>query len=225
VSRLADLLMGMDELRARRPGLGGIPRLGESAEPRRQWRIVVTLVILVMMGALAVAVTLRPHSSRLPSLHATATTIPVSGPPTRALIGPLAAPAPPVTSNRDRVAALMRTGVGAAESGDMQEAAAVFRKAAEIDPANALAWSSLGVVLVRAGDEAAGIEAFRRALRAAPGHPETHRNLAVVLDRQGRGAEAARHYRAFLATGPADSPDRPMIVARLEELAARRVGE
>jgi Flp pilus assembly protein TadD len=224
VSRLADLLMGMDEVRARRPGLGGIPSLGESAEPRRQWRIVVTLVILVMMGAFAVAVTLRPHSSGLSSLRAAATT-PVPGLPSRASIAPLAAPAPPAMSARDRVAALMRTGVDAATSGDTPEAAAAFRKAAEIDPTNALAWSSLGVVLVRAGDETAGIEAFRRALRAAPGHPETHRNLAVVLDRQGRGAEAARHYRAFLATAPADSPDRPTIVARLEELAARRVGE
>jgi hypothetical protein len=224
VSRLADLLMGMDEVRARRPGLGGIPRLGESAEPRRQWRIVATLVILVMMGGFAVAVTLRPHRSGLSSLRAAANA-PVPGPPARASIVPLAAPAPPVTSPRDRVAALMRTGVDEAKSGDMHEAAAAFRKAAEIDPTNALAWSSLGVVLVRAGDDAAGIEAFRRALRAAPGHPETHRNLAVVLDRQGRGAEAARHYRAFLATGPADSPDRPTIMARLEELAARKVGE
>jgi Flp pilus assembly protein TadD len=81
------------------------------------------------------------------------------------------------------------------------------------------------VVLVRAGDETRGVEAFRRALRAAPRHPEAHRNLAVVFDRQGRVAEAARHYRAFLATSPADSPDRAPIMARLEEISARRTGE
>jgi Flp pilus assembly protein TadD len=107
----------------------------------------------------------------------------------------------------------------------MDEAAVAFRKAVEVDPADAEAWSSLGVVLVRSGEETRGVEAFRRALRAAPGHPEAHRNLAVVFDRQGRGAEAARHYRAFLATSPTDSPDRVSIVARLEEMGARRTGE
>jgi len=107
----------------------------------------------------------------------------------------------------------------------MDEAAVAFRKAVEVDPTDAEAWSSLGVVLVRAGDETRGVEAFRRALRAAPRHPEAHRNLAVVFDRQGRAAEAARHYRAFLATSPADSPDRAPIMARLEEISARRSGE
>jgi Flp pilus assembly protein TadD len=136
-----------------------------------------------------------------------------------------APPAPPAVSVRDRTAALMRAGMEAARHGEMDEAAVAFRKAVEVDPTDAEAWSSLGVVLVRAGDETRGVEAFRRALRAAPGHSEAHRNLAVVFDRQGRGAEAARHYRAFLATSPTDSPDRAPIMARLEEMGARRTGE
>jgi regulator of sirC expression with transglutaminase-like and TPR domain len=217
VSRLADILMGMDDKRTRRPGLGGIPGLGESAEPRRQWRIAGTLVILVMMGTVAVAIVLRPPASPHRSAHSASSPL-VSTP---AAVLP-AAPAVPV---RDRVAALMRTGMAAVQTGEMDEAASAFRKAVEVDPADAEAWSSLGVVLVRAGDETRGVEAFRRALRAAPGHPEAHRNLAVVLDRQGRGAEAARHYRAFLAKSPADSPDRASIMARLEEMGGRRAGE
>jgi predicted Zn-dependent protease len=217
VSRLADILMRMDDKRIRRPGLGGIPRLGESAEPRRQWRIAGTLVILVMMGIVAVAVTLRPPASPKPSAQKTA-------PPV--LSTPAAAPqAPPIVPVRDRVAALMRTGMAAAQTGEMDEAASAFRKAVEVDPTDAEAWSSLGVVLVRSGDETRGVEAFRRALRAAPGHAEAHRNLAVVLDRQGRGAEAAHHYRAFLAKSPANSPDRATILARLEEMGGRRTGE
>jgi Flp pilus assembly protein TadD len=219
VSRLADILMGMDDKRLRRPGLGGIPRLGESAEPRRQWRIAGTLVILVMMGALAVTVMLRPHSPAKPSARQAAT------PLIPALAATLPVPVSPAVAARERMAALMRTGMEAARSGEMDEAAVAFRKAVEVDPTDAEAWSSLGVVLVRAGDETRGVEAFRRALRAAPGHPEAHRNLAVVFDRQGRGAEAARHYRAFLATSPTDSPDRAPIMARLEEMGARRTGE
>ena len=119
----------------------------------------------------------------------------------------------------------MRTGVDAAQSGELEQAAAAFRKAVEVDPTDAEAWDSLGVVLVRTGDEARGVEAFRRALRVAPGHSEAHRNLAVVLDRQGRAAEAARHYRAFLAKSRSDNPDRATILARLEEMGVRRTGE
>jgi hypothetical protein len=217
VSRLADILMSMDEKRMRRPGLGGIPRLGENAEPRRQWRIAGTLVMVVMMGAVAVTVMLRPPSpARLSGRPAAP---PMISTPVAAL------PVPPAVPVRDRVAALMRTGMEAAQTGEMGEAASAFRKAVEVDPTDPEAWSSLGVVLVRSGDETRGVEAFRRALRAAPGHPEANRNLAVVLDRQGRGAEAAAHYRAFLAKSPADSPDRATIMARLEEMGARRSGE
>jgi Tetratricopeptide repeat len=219
VSRLADILMGMDDKRARRPGLGGIPRLGESAEPRRQWRIAGTLVIVVMMGAAAVALTVRPTKPSPPKGSSQ------GGAPAVVLAPAPVPPAPLMAPARDRVAALMRTGMEAAQTGEMDEAASAFRKAVEVDPNDAEAWSSLGVVLVRTGDETRGVEAFRRALRAAPGHAEAHRNLAVVLDRQGRGAEAAHHYRAFLAKGPANSPDRAMILARLEEMGGRRTGE
>ena len=194
MSRLADRLMGMDERRAPRPGLGGIPHLGESAEPRRQWLIAGTLVILVLVGILAAGIVLRPHpmSSRSvvePVRAATAADA-------AALEVPRAAPVV------DRVARLMREGT------------------------DAEAWNSLGVVLVRAGDTGKGIECFRRALRAVPTHSEAHRNLAVALDRQGRTAEATRHYRAFLSQkSAAGGIERAQVLARLEELGARRASE
>ena len=119
----------------------------------------------------------------------------------------------------------MEGGLEAARNGEMDAAVAAFRKAAEIDPADAEAWTNLGVALVRAGDDVRGLEAFRRAIRAVPGYPEAHRNLAVALDRQGREAEAARHYRTFLARSAADNPDRAAILARLEEMGAGRVVE
>lgn len=219
MSRLADILMGMDDKRAPRPGLGGIPRLGETVEPRRQWRIVATLVIVVVMGILAVTVMLRPQATRRPSIR-------VAGPaPATAAAAPLPLAAPPVAPARDRAAELVRIGMEAARNGEMDEAAVAFRKAVDIDPTEAEAWNGLGVALVRLGDEPRGVEAFRRALRVVPGHAEAHRNLAIVLDRQGRGSEAARHYRAFLAKSPADSPERTTILARLEEMGARKAAE
>lgn len=217
MSRLADRLMGMDERRAPRPGLGGIPHLGESAEPRRQWLIVGTLVILVLMGILATGIVLRPHpiSSRsavAPVGTATAADIAV-------------AETPRASSLADRVARLTREGTEAAQSGQMHAAAIAFRKAVDLDPTDAEVWNRLGVVLIRAEDVGKGIECFRRALRAVPGHSEAHRNLAVALDRQGRVAEATRHYRAYLSQKGSDGSERAQVLARLGELGARRAGE
>jgi cytochrome c-type biogenesis protein CcmH/NrfG len=216
VSRLADILMRMDEKRAHRPGLGGIPHLGESAGPRRQWRIVGTLVIVVSMGALSLTLWLRPQVSAPPAAKPPALiSVPAS-------VSLATTPAPPP---RERVASLIQDGLVAARNGEIETAAAAFRQASDIDPSDAEAWTNLGVVLIRAGDEARGVEAFRRALRAVPGYPEAHRNLAVTLDRQGRVTEAARHYRAFLAGSAADNPDRATILARLEEMSAGRPAE
>jgi tetratricopeptide repeat protein len=217
VSRLADRLMGMDERRATRPGLGGIPHLGESAEPRRQWLIVGTLVILVLMGIFATGIVLRPHPISSRSVVA-----PIG---TATAADTAATQTPRAVSVADRVARLTREGTEAAQGGQMDEAAIAFRKAADLDPTDAEAWNSLGVLLVRTGDAGKGIECFRRALRAAPGHSEAHRNLAVALDRQGRVAEATRHYRAFLSQKGAGGSERAQVLARLEELGARRAGE
>ena len=211
MSRLADILMRMDEKRALRPGLGGIPHLGESAEPQRQWRIVGTLVIVVSMGALTLALLLRPQVA----------TPPAAKPPV--MVGvpePARLVAVPVTPSPERVAALKQGGLVAARNGEIEAAATAFRQASDLDPTDAEAWTNLGVVLIRSGDDARGVVALRRALRVVPGYLE-----ALALDRQGRGVEAARHYRAFLAGTAADNPDRAMIVARLAEMGAGRAAE
>ena len=209
--------MGMDERRAPRPGLGGIPHLGESAEPRRQWLIVGTLVTLVLMGVFATGIVLRPHP-----ISSRSVVEPVRAATAADAVG---SEAPRAASVADRAARLVREGTDAAQSGQMDEAATAFRKATDLDPTDAEAWNSLGVVLVRAGDTGKGIECFRRALRAVPGHSEAHRNLAVALDRQGRMAEATRHYRAFLSQKGAGGVERAQVLARLEELGARRASE
>jgi len=218
VSRLADLLTRMDDRRGARQGLGSIPHLGEGAEPRRQWRIAGTLVIVVMMGAVAAALLLRPSGS---GHH-----VPRASTPAAVAAPAVAVPlAPAEPSAHDRATILIQRGLEAARRGDGEAAVAAFRKAADLDPGNAEAWTNLGVALIRAGDDARGVEALRRALRAVPGYPDAHRNLAVVLDRQGRPAEAARHYRAFLAASAADHPERGTILARLEEMGPGKPAE
>ena len=215
MSRLVDVLARMDEKLASRPGLGGLPHLGESAAPR-QWRILGTLVIVVGMGALTLTLWLRPPPVVRPA---------VKTPKGVAVSAPVRGPATSITSSRERVAILIQSGLTAARQGDVEAAATAFRQAGELDPGSAEAWTNLGVVLIRSGDEAHGVEALRRALRAVPEYLEAHRNLAVALDRQGRAGEAARHYRAVLARSAADNPDRASIVARLAEMGGGRVAE
>jgi len=175
------------------------------------------LVILVLMGILAAGIVLRPH--RISSRSVVEPLRAATAADAAALEVPRAAPV------ADRVARLVREGTDAAQSGQTGEATTAFRKAVELDPTDAEAWNNLGVVLVRAGDTGKGIECFRRALRAVPTHSEAHRNLAVALDRQGRMAEATRHYRAFLSQKGADGVERAQVLARLEELGARRASE
>ena len=169
------------------------------------------------MGIFATGIVLRPHPVSSRSAVA-----PVG---TATAADTAATQTPRAVSVADRVARLMREGTDAAQSGQMDEAATAFRKAVDLDPTDAEAWNSLGVVLVRAGDTGKGIESFRRALRAVPTHSEAHRNLAVALDRQGRTAEATRHYRAFLSQKGAGGVERAQVLARLEELGARRASE
>ena len=208
MSRLADILSGMDRPGARRGAVGGIPGLSQPDPPRRRWRPIVSLVMLAAMVALAAALLARSQSSAPPTKPSPA--------PVRAID---AAPRPPATPS---ATALVRRGLEAAQAGAAGDAARLFREALDLDPSDAETWNSLGVVLARQGETSAATEAFGRALAIAPSHAEAHRNLAVVLDRRGRLAEAATHYRAFLAHGGAGHPDRAGVERRLAELSRGR---
>ncbi len=121
-------------------------------------------------------------------------------------------------SIRDRARSLVGEGLDAARARDFQEASRLLTKALELDPSDAEAWNSLGVVLIRQGEATQGVGALRRALRVDPGHAEAHRNLAVALDGQGRCREAALHYRSFMSRSDTANPYREDVTRRLAEL-------
>ena len=121
-------------------------------------------------------------------------------------------------SAHDRARALVGEGLDAARARDFQEASRLLTKALELDPSDAEAWNSLGVVLIRQGEATQGVGALRRALRVDPGHAEAHRNLAVALDGQGRCREAALHYRSFMSRSDTANPYREDVTRRLAEL-------
>jgi len=208
VSRLADILSGLDRPGARRGAVGGIPGLAQPDRRPRRWRPIVSLVMLAAMAALAAALLVPFQSSAPPAKPSPA--------PVRAL-DPAPRPAPAASAS-----ALVRRGLEAAQAGAAGEAARLFREALDLDPSDAETWNRLGVVFARQGETSSATEAFGRAIAITPSHAEAHRNLAVVLDRRGRAAEAATHYRAFLAHGGASHPDRAGVERRLAELSRGR---
>lgn len=204
MSRLADILSGVDRSPSRRQEVGGIPGLAPAEVPRRSWRVLLTLVIVVGMAVLAAAVLFwSPGEKPL---------APVSA----------AAPARPAPIAKTAAAPdLVRQGREAAQKGSAVEAALLFKQALAANDRDAETWNSLGVVLVRQGESGEGIDAFRRAVKLMPAHPEANRNLAVALDRRGKTAEALTYYRAFLGKAPDRHPDRADVHRRLGELGGR----
>lgn len=207
MSRLAERLMRMDEERP--TGQGSIPGLAPPAGPRRKWRIVALLVILLGMSVVAAGLAVRLRGEAPPT--------PLAAPVPRPVAAPVASPRvaePPADLGRAREAAAQ---------GDLAEAARLFQQALAARPDDPEAWNDLGVVRVRQGDLGRGVEAFRQALDRRPGHAEARRNLAVALDRRGRHDEAAEHYRQFLRVAAAGHPAVADVRRRLEELG--RPGE
>lgn len=224
MSRLADRLMGMDKRAPRPQGVGGIPSLSPEPRARRgMWRLVVPFAIVGLMGVFAVAALLRPQMA--PPRGGGSATLPAPVrapkpvPPPPLVVAPTAKPVTAAApSTQQRAKALVSEGLDAARGLDFQEAARLFAKALDLDPTDADAWNSLGVVLIRQGEITRGMGALRRALRAQPGHADAHRNLAVALDGQGRCREAALHYRSFLSQSDVSTPYRADVSRRLAEL-------
>ena len=182
----------------------------------------VLLVILAAMGAIAMAVYMRPHPDTVPM--ETAPTPPVRTPVASQQPVPPAGPAKPSVRREAeaRVRALLTQGAEAVERGAFGEAAGLLRQATELAPSDSDAWNGLGVALVHLGDVTAGVAALRRAVRLKPTHAEAERNLGVVLDRQGKSGEAAAHYRAFLDLATDGHPARNDVRRRLGEIASRK---
>lgn len=78
--------------------------------------------------------------------------------------------------------------------GRFREASAEYRKATELDPANASAWYNLGIAFDELLEVAESETAYRTALQLAPELAEARVNLALCLLKQGRLSEAWPEY-------------------------------
>src|SRR5262249_53292392 len=92
-------------------------------------------------------------------------------------------------------------------SGHLADSEAAATRATKLDPADAVAWSELGVTLRAEGKFAAARTAYGRAIAADPNYAAAHRNLAVLLDLyQGDPAAALPEFERYKALTKEDKP-------------------
>jgi tetratricopeptide (TPR) repeat protein len=99
---------------------------------------------------------------------------------------------------RARARGEIRLGLARLAEGDAEGAAAAFRRAIGIDPADAIAWNNLGQVLHDLGRLPEAIEAFGEALEIAPESVEARNNRALALQDLGRPHHALADFDAAI---------------------------
>lgn len=211
MSRLAELLTGMDRTAPQGLRASGVPDLALDEKPERQRRVVGPVIVLALLAAFGLTIMVRAPSGG-----------PTVAPKQSPVIQSVPAPMPRSVEGDQPFRALRRQGLEAARERAFGQAAEIFERALELNPADHEGWNNLGVVLIQQGDLAGGVEAFRRALRLNPAYADAHRNLAVALERQGNSREAIGHYRSFLALSRDGHPDRAGVRRHLGELGVRR---
>ena len=137
---------------------------------------------------------------------------PTAIPPT-ATPAPTSTPLPTPTPSADD---LVEQGLAYLEQGQLDEAAAEFQKAIELDPENADAHRNLGYVYVEQGKFEEGVAAYEKAIEIAPDYGEAYGDMAgalVFLDRVPEAVTAGEkavelapdyanaHYNLALAYG------------------------
>ncbi|HTS16816.1 MAG TPA: tetratricopeptide repeat protein [Verrucomicrobiae bacterium] len=128
------------------------------------------------------------------------------------LLALVAAPVRAQDSNRVAVAELMRRGRAEMAANDREAAADDFRRAAEIDPTNYLAYTMLGYALAGSGQRAEAVTAYEKSIALNPGQTNVWLSLGrsyYAIGNYQASADALRQYvclntsnaRAYLQLG------------------------
>lgn len=84
----------------------------------------------------------------------------------------------------------------------MSEAEALYRRALEVDPWLAIAYTNLGNICFRRSDEAQAEALYLRALEIDAAQPEAQYNLGYVMLERGQAAEAIKFFRGAIGSDP-----------------------
>jgi tetratricopeptide (TPR) repeat protein len=82
------------------------------------------------------------------------------------------------------------------------EAESLYRKATELDPHLAIAYTNLGNIRFRRGDEAGAEQLYRKALEIDDRQPEAHYNLGYVMLERGQASRAIPYFEAAIKADP-----------------------
>ena len=117
-----------------------------------------------------------------------------------------------MSSDPDAVQLLLDDASGAVAVGELDEAAALFRRAAELDPACFDAWHGLGMVLMRSGDLKAALGPALMATDLKPNDLLAWTSLSQIYVKLGNiaEAEAAKGNARILSLGGRIVRDAPV---------------
>ncbi len=83
-----------------------------------------------------------------------------------------------------------------------EQAERLYRRAIELDPQLAIAYTNLGNILFRRGDERGAEEFYRKALEIDGRQPEGHYNLGYVMLERGLPGRAIAYFQRALQADP-----------------------
>lgn len=108
------------------------------------------------------------------------------------------------TSTRSRSAydLYMRASALDEDPETFDEAEALYKKATELDPQLAIAYTNLGNIRFRRGDEAGAEAHYRKALEVDDRQPEAHYNLGYVMLERGYASRAITYFEQAIKADP-----------------------
>ncbi len=107
-------------------------------------------------------------------------------------------PTTPAARN-DHVLQLLQNGFQRHQSGQLKDAANIYRQIIDVDPDHPDANFLLGSLLLQTGDPAQAAELLSRAIAATPDQPMYHSTMGSALFQLGRIDEAANSFRKAIA--------------------------
>ena len=82
------------------------------------------------------------------------------------------------------------------------EAERLYKRATELDPMLAIAYTNLGNIRFRRGDEQGAEQLYRKALEIDDRQPEAHYNLGYVMLERGYASRAVTYFEAAITADP-----------------------
>lgn len=123
--------------------------------------------------------------------------------PTETLPPPTTAPAPtPAPSTAKSFSDLMEQGAAYFDQGDLEQAMLAYKGAVLLEPEDAAAHNSLGIVYGLSGMLDQAVAELLEAIRLDPDNGAAHSNLCQVYRRQGRIKEALAECQEAIRLGP-----------------------